>query len=85
MTVDEIRELPPQDAIPLLNGFLEKNPCNDEALTARGMCHWALSQRSDAIKDYLAAININPHSKAKEALEAATAILDFRHTDLLNP
>jgi len=35
--------------------------------------------------DYLAAIRINPESRAREALKAATEILDYRNKDLYNP
>lgn len=85
MTLDEICNLPPQEAIDALDGYIAAHPEDDEALTLRGMRRWALSRRSEAIKDYLAAIRINPDSRARLALEQANRILDFFHPDLLNP
>lgn len=85
MTLKEIKLLPPAEAIERINTILSENPQDEEALTARGLCHWALSHRADAIRDYLAAIRINPDSKAAEALRQAREILEFRNNDLLNP
>lgn len=85
MTLQEIRTLPPAEAIGKLNDYLSRHPGDDEALTARGLCHWALSHRADAIRDYLEAIRINPRSRAVQALQVAREILDFRNTDLINP
>lgn len=85
MTLEEIRLLPAGEAIVQLDIYLTAHPDSDDALTLRGMRHWALSRRALAINDYLAAIRINPASKAAEALRAANEILDFRNTDLLNP
>lgn len=72
-------------AIRLIDGYLELHPNDDEALTARGIKHWSLGDRSAAINDYLAAIRINPQSRAAMALKAANEILDYRNTDLYNP
>lgn len=84
-TLEEIKGMLPAEAIPRLDLFISSHPDNEEALTIRGMKYWALGKRSLAIKDYLAAIAINPDSKAKMALEQANAILDFYNKDLLNP
>ena len=85
MNLQEIRKLPPEEAITVLTDHLAGNPADDEALTARGLCHWALSRRAEAIRDYLEAIRINPQSRAVQALRVAQEILDFRNTDLINP
>lgn len=85
MTLDEIKDKLPSEAIPLLDKIISEQPENEEAYIMRGMKHWALGNRSNAIKDYLAAIRINPDSKAKMALQSANAILDFYNKDLLNP
>lgn len=85
ISIENIRNLLPDEAILLLDKIINDNPENEEALTLRGMKHWAKGHRSLAIKDYLAAIRINPESKAKMALEAANSILDFYNKDLLNP
>lgn len=75
----------PDEAINALNDLLERNPENDEALTLRGQVHWSLNHRRDAINDYLAALKINPESRAKLLLEYAYSILNFYNKDLLNP
>ena len=84
MTLDDIRNMMPQEAIPLLDEYISSHE-EDEAYTLRGIKHWALGKHALAIKDYLSAIRINPESKAKQALESANAILDYYNKDLLNP
>ena len=73
------------EAIEALDSFLERNPGNDEALTLRGRIHWSLNHRKEAINDYLAALKLNPESKAGMLLEYANSILDYYNKDLLNP
>lgn len=85
VSLDEIKKMLPEEALRFLNNIIEKNPDNEEALTLRGMKYWALGKRSAAIKDYLAAIKINPDGKAKMVLESANRILDYYNKDLLNP
>ena len=75
----------PEEAISILNKIITKNPQDEEALTLRGLKHWALNNRQEAINDYLAAVSINPESKAKTALEYSKKIMDFYNKDLLNP
>ena len=92
MSLEELRAslkgLTAREAVNSLTDFMERNPDfpeMDEALTLRGMKYWALQQRSAAINDYLAAIRLNPDSKAVQALKAANEILDYYNTDLYNP
>lgn len=68
-----------------LNDYIDANPRDDEALTFRGMQYWNRNERALAINDYLAAIKINPDSKAKLALKATNDILDYYNKDLYNP
>lgn len=86
---NELRELTrgltADEAIARLTEYIEKHPDSDEALTMRGMRYWGLSRRSDAINDYLAAIRLNPESRAVQALKATNEILDFYNKDLFNP
>lgn len=90
MTLEEIRSkindgISKEEAIRLLTEFIDANPKNDEALTLRGMQHWGMGERAKAINDYLAAIEINPDSKARLALKATNEILDYYNKDLYNP
>lgn len=84
-SLEEIKKMPPEEAIKVLDKVIASNPENEEALTLRGLKHWALNHRQLAINDYLAAIRINPESKAVTALKYANEILDYYNTDLLNP
>ena len=85
LNLEEIKKLPPEEAISQLNVYLEKHPQDDEAYTLRGLRYWGLNRRKEAINDYLQAIKINPESKAKMALQYANSILDYYNKDLLNP
>lgn len=91
MTLQEIKEkvkkegLTPEQTIALLDEYIAANPNDDEALTMRGIRHWSCNHRSEAINDYLAALKINPESKAKMAMQATYDILDFYNKDLYNP
>ncbi len=89
-TLDQIKEeirrgLKPEEGLEKLTSYIESHPGDDEALTARGMQYWSMGNRAAAINDYLAAIEINPDSKAKMALKATNDILDFYNKDLFNP
>ncbi len=89
-TLEEIKKLEEQGAdaetvINELDIYIAANPQSDEALTMRGLKYWSLNKRSQAIKDYLAAIKINPESKSRMALKTAYEILNFYNKDLYNP
>ena len=85
MTLDEIRNLPPAEAIEVLDNYIAEAPSDEEAYTLRGLKHWALGHHSKAINDYLKAISINPEGKAKHALASANEILNFYNKDIYNP
>lgn len=92
MTIQQLRDsiqgLSGDDAVKVLSEYIEANPGSpdlDEAYTMRGMKYWGMQKRSAAINDYLAAIRINPESKAVHALKATNDILDYYNTDLYNP
>lgn len=91
MTLQEIKtkiqkeHIAPAGAIDLLDPYIAANPRDDEALTLRGIKHWSCGHRAEAINDYLAAIKINPESKAVEAMKATYDILDYYNKDLYNP
>lgn len=75
----------PTLVIEYLDIYITGHPADEPALVMRGMTHWSMNHRRLAIQDYLAAVRLNPQSKAKEALRAAYAILDFYNKDLYNP
>lgn len=83
--LEEIKKMPPEEAISVLTVILENDPENEIALTLRGQKYWCLTKRRLAINDYLAALRINPESEARSLLEYANSILDFYSKDLLNP
>lgn len=82
---EELRQMNTPEAIVALDTYIAANPGDEDAYIARGMRHWGEGHRSLAINDYLAAIRINPDSRAREALRAANEILDYRNKDLYNP
>lgn len=81
----KIKTAPYEEAIEILTQYITLHPTDDEALTFRGLRYWGAGKRSLAINDFLAAISINPNSRAQEALKAANEILDYRNKDLYNP
>lgn len=82
---EKIKGLGYDEAIETLSRHIADHPDDDEALTLRGLKYWGAGKRSLSINDYLAAIRLNPESRAKEALKAANEILDYRNNDLYNP
>ena len=81
----KVKGLAAEEAIEILTAHLASHPDDEEALTLRGIKYWSAGRRSLAMADYLAAIRINPESRAREAHKAATEILDYRNKDLYNP
>lgn len=75
----------PEQVVGMLDAYLTSHPDDEPALVMRGMTHWSMNHRRLAIQDYLAAVRINPQSRANEALKAAYAILNFYNKDLYNP
>ena len=84
-TLENIKELPSLEAIPLLNDYIDSHPQDEEAYILRGRKHWSLNHRREAINDYLKAIEINPESRARTLLEFSNSVLSFYNKDLLNP
>lgn len=90
MTLDEIKKTisdgtPVDECIGLLDSYISGHPADDEALLTRGMLHWRLSQRAEAINDLNAAVRLNPRSRAGVMLQSVNTILDFYDKDLYNP
>lgn len=85
MLISEIKKLPPGEAIAILDKIITQEPTNEGALIIRGLKHWSIGNRREAINDYLAALQLNPQSEAKSLLQYSNSILDFYNKDLLNP
>lgn len=90
MTLDEIRaeikhRATADEALALLDAYIAANPADDEALTMRGMRYWSMGRRSEALNDYMAAVRINPRSKAGMAIRASYDVLNYYNKDLYNP
>ncbi len=82
---EEIKKLDADAAVKRLDAYLAEHTDDTDALTMRGIRHWSMQHRSEAINDWLAAIKLDPECKAKQALKAAYDILDFYNKDLYNP
>ena len=85
LSLNEIEKLEGMEAIEALNKYLEAHPEDDEAYVVRGLKYWSLQRRREATNDYLAAIRINPQSRANTLLKYTNSIMDFYNKDLLNP
>lgn len=51
-----------EEALQLLEGFLERSPYNERALFALGNLHWSRRQWDKALEDYKRILEINPDS-----------------------
>ncbi|MBD5346919.1 MAG: tetratricopeptide repeat protein [Bacteroides sp.] len=51
----------------------------------RGKILWRLGRRSEARREYATAVELDPTSPARVALELATEIEDFFNPDIYNP
>ena len=82
----ELKSLPDaQSAVERLSEHLSRHPADAEALYMRGNAYRSLDLWRLAITDYLAAIELDPHSPARLAYESAQQVLAFRCNDLYNP
>lgn len=68
-----------------LTAHIEADSRNDEAYLTRGMLHWRLGHRAEAINDLNAALRINPKSEASTMLQTIYSILNFYDKDRYNP
>lgn len=68
-----------------LGAYIAANPASDDAYLTRGMLHWRMGHRADAINDLNAALRINPQSQAATMLSSINTILDFYDKDRYNP
>lgn len=88
-TLEEIKAVAPgldgAEVVKLLDEYISLNPDDDEAYTMRGMKHFSLGMRKEAIEDYMKAVQLNPESRAGQALRATYDILNYYNKDLYNP
>ncbi len=73
------------DALLLLNYEITQSQNNDKLYFTRGKLHWRLGNKSQAITDYEHAVDINPDSPARIALDNARDVIAFFNPDLYNP
>ena len=73
------------EALDVLNRYIEANPECDDAYFLRGNVYRKLTDWKNAISDYATAKNINPESPAATAYDACIEIMNFFNTDLYNP
>lgn len=74
-----------EEALHVLNGWIEKSPEDDEAYYLRGALYKQLGRWGESMSDLNRALAINPDSPAAVLRQLLQDIIDFRHTDLLNP
>ena len=73
------------DALLLLNNEITQSQNNDKLYFTRGKLHLRLGNKSQAITDYEHAVDINPDSPARIALDNARDVIAFFNPDLYNP
>ena len=73
------------EAIVLLDGYRTAGgPMDDSLFYLLGNAYRKKGNWQMAINNYLEALNLNPESPAKQALEIANDILDFYNKDMYN-
>lgn len=73
-----------EQAIILLNEYIEKHPDSDEAFFLRGNAYSKKSDFRQALNNYLNAMDINPESPAKQAHRMLMRIMEFHNKDMYN-
>lgn len=68
-----------------LTDNIAQEPHNDHWCLMRGQVYWRLGEKAKAITDYEHAVQINPESPAKTALELARKVMNYYNPDLMNP
>ena len=74
-----------EEALLLLNKEITIEKNNDQLYFQRGKINWRLGNKSQAITDYEHAVDINPLSPARIALDNARDVISFFNPDLYNP
>lgn len=73
------------EALDIINKRIKEYPEDDEAYYLRGALYKQIGKWGEALSDFNKAVAINPDSPAVTLRQLLQEIIDFRHTDLLNP
>lgn len=65
--------------------LVDDKAADDTAYYAMGRLYWQLGEHAEAVNCYRRALELNPNSPARHALEIANDVFDFFNPDLLNP
>jgi tetratricopeptide (TPR) repeat protein len=88
MCLDKVKQLLSEDnteqALLLLDQYIEENPTADEAFYLRGNAYRKLEDTQKAINNYLIAAELNPDSPALPAYKMMIKILNFYNPDMFN-
>lgn len=74
-----------EEALRALDGNVGAEPANDLWYLMRGQLLWRLGENAKAMSDFAHAVQINPDSPAKAALDLTRSVMDFYNPDMLNP
>lgn len=72
------------EAIHLLDEYIEKNASSDEAYYLRGNAYRKEGNIRMALNNYLTAMDLNPDSPARIAHNQLISILNFYNKDMFN-
>lgn len=72
------------EAIRLLDEYIEKNASSDEAFYLRGNAYRKEGNIRMALNNYLTAMDLNPDSPARIAHNQLISILNFYNKDMFN-
>lgn len=72
------------DALRLLDAYIQKDNHSEEAFYLRGKAYNKKGDVRQALNNYLSAMEINPNSPAKIAYDSLIRILDFYNKDMYN-
>ena len=72
------------EAIRLLDDYIEKNVSSDEAYYLRGNAYRKQGDIRQALNNYLTAMDLNPDSPAHIAHDQLISIMNFYNKDMFN-
>ncbi|MDH6359211.1 tetratricopeptide repeat protein [Parabacteroides sp. PF5-9] len=72
------------EAIRLLNTYIEQHPADDEAWYLRGNAYRKKEDVRQALNNYLQALELNPDSPARQAHDMLIDIMNFYNKEMYN-